>query len=139
MNLELADGRAIRMQSLEQALTYAGRLCGRGSTASNDERIAEYVADVRARLPWSGVPHVLPPVRRVIPARPERGITVGEELPRVMAMAEFRSDAPARDEDEVYSSALVIWFQDTFGLPDARAIEALRVMDWRAIAMDWTP
>lgn len=139
MKLELPDGRAITMQSLEQSFTYAGRLCGRSMPSDNNRRMAEFVVEVSRRFPWAREPLVLPPVRKVVPARPDRHVPEGEELPSVLSLAQFRSNSPANDSGECYSSALFVWFQDEFGLPDERAREALRQVQWRSVAWDWTP
>lgn len=139
MNVSLADGRAIYMTYLEQAFTYAGVLCGRFTTEDNDRRIEELIAEFQQRLPCVGEPVVLAPERVLVPARRERNVPEGERLPAVCSMAHFRSNSPARDPGEAYSSVAVVWFQSSFGLPDERALLALRNIDWFAAATDWTP
>jgi hypothetical protein len=62
------------------------------------------------------------------------------KLPEVCAVAEFDSNISARDEYEIYSSVLAIWFQDHYGLPDdARTLEQLGNLNWEKYGHDWTP
>jgi hypothetical protein len=110
MNLVIGGGRAIAMQSMEQRLAYDGVPCGRFTKAHNTTR-----------------------------SRPDLNLPYGERLPPVIPLAVFRSDAPATDSGECYSSAAIVWCQDDFGLPDERTLAALRKLDWPAVAVDWTP
>ena len=32
-----------------------------------------------------------------------------------------------------------VWFQPDFGLPDERAVQSLREVNWPSVATDWTP
>ena len=131
--------RDTRMQYLEQQRTYAGVLCGRFSARDNDERIEAFVAEAQKRLPWLGRIHVLPPERETLPYKANSSAPVAERLPAVVSLAQFQSNAPANDEGEAYSSAAFLWFQAEFGLPDERTRQALRKVDWRSVADDWTP
>lgn len=138
MKLNLQDGRLIEMQYFEQHLTYAGVICGRFSAADHDQRIARFVWKARERMPWLGVIHVIPPERRPLPFQADSGTPVAEMLPGVASLAQFSSNTPARVSSEQYSTAAFVWFQDGFGLPDDRAIVALRNVDWNSIARDCT-
>jgi hypothetical protein len=136
MKFNLADGRLVELEFLEQHLTYAGVLCGRFSAEDHDRRVAKFVAAARERRPWLGEIHVIAPVRKPLPYRADSSAPVAELLPRVMALANFMSLAPARDESEMFSTATFVWFQEEFGLPDERAIGALREVEWNGIARD---
>lgn len=136
MKFNLHDGRLIELQYFEQRLTYADVLCGRFSAKDHDRRIAKFVAAARERLPWLGEIQVISPVRKPLPYRADSSAPEAELLPRVTTLAEFSSSTPARDESQMFSSAAFVWFQEEFGLPDERAIEALRQVDWNAIASD---
>jgi hypothetical protein len=136
MKFNLTDGRLVEMEFLEQCLTYAGVLCGRFSAADHDRRIAKIVANAHERMPWLGEIHVIAPMRKPLPYRADSSTPVAELLPRVTTLAQFVSSAPARDESENFSSAAFVWFQEDFGLPDERAIRALRQVDWNALATD---
>jgi hypothetical protein len=138
MKFNLADGRLIELELLEQHRTYAGVLCGRFTAADHDRRIARFVAETRERRPWLGEIHVIPPARKPLPYRADSSAPVAELLPDVTTLARFHSSTPARDESEQFSTAVFVWFQDGFGLPDDRAIEALREVDWNASARDGT-
>lgn len=62
------------------------------------------------------------------------------KLPDICTIAEFKSDTPARDGNEAYSSLRVIWFQNQYGLPDApRTQDQLHNLEWDTRAYDWTP
>ena len=138
MKFNLDDGTLVELQYLEQHLTYAGVLCGRFSAADHDRRIAEFVSDVRERLPWLGEIRVIPPVRTPLPYQADSSAPVAERLPRVTVLADFISTEPANDSSEMFSSAAIVWFQEEFGLPGERAIREMRKVDWKAIARDWS-
>ena len=70
----------------------------------------------------------------------QSGPTAWSILPQVTNFAEFKSLTTARDHSEVYSSALVVWWQGRFGIPrDADLLQRLRSIDWIRYARDWTP
>ena len=57
----------------------------------------------------------------------------------VTTIAEFES-TPAIDKTAFRSSAVVIWFQEHFGMPaDQHVIMQLKDLDWPAHALDWDP
>lgn len=61
-------------------------------------------------------------------------------LPQVTTFTHFRSLTTARDDSEVYSSALVVWWQAQYGIPeDADLVQRLHSIDWVGCAKDWTP
>ncbi|NJD09088.1 MAG: hypothetical protein FIB01_01155 [Gemmatimonadetes bacterium] len=138
MDIVLAEGRRIQMQSLEQHFTYAGVLCGRFSAADHDRRIEKFLQQARARLEWLGDVCPLPPVRTPLPFKPGSSAPVAERLPAVVCVAEFLGGEPVRDAGEMYSSAAFLWFQDAFGLPDAKAVQAIRATEWAKVARDWS-
>ena len=40
----------------------------------------------------------------------------------------------------MFSSAVLVWFQDDWGLPtDEAVLASLRAVRWRDVAWDWTP
>jgi hypothetical protein len=136
MKFNLADGRLVELDYLEQHKTYAGVLCGRFSAADHDRRIARFVTEARERAPWLEEIHVIPPVRKALPYRADSSAPEAELLPRVTSLARFMSLEPAHDESEMFSSATIVWFQEEFGLPDEKARQALRQVDWNGIARD---
>lgn len=143
MAITLPTGRVINLGRFYQFGTYSGMLCG---LPNDPERyFIQAVNTAKQHFPnHEMAPVVLEPVIQsgLSPSRRE-----GEEvhvpwlqLPMVCAIAEFDSDEPARDEHEVYSSVLAIWFQDHYGLPDdARTLAQLGKLDWEKYGYDWTP
>jgi hypothetical protein len=136
------DGRKISVQKFHQDFIYADSLMGVPSDPT--WYLAEAIG--RAEKLWPSIktpPVVLPPV--LYWGRKER-VTDGKDtsydwvtLPRVRCIAEMFSTTAARDNDEPFSSLVVIWFQDHFGMPDAGVQKQLADLDWKAVADDWCP
>ncbi len=140
------DARSVSLDTLHQCATYAGLLAGYPRTVA---RHVEEVRERAARLfpcPASGV--------AIVPSRLRAGTLLSRSkrdgpldyrepvrlLGAVTCMAEFISGKPARDDGEVYSSAVLVWFQDDWGLPtDEAVLASLRAVRWRDVAWDWTP
>lgn len=139
MEIVLPAGRRISLHHLEQQRLYAGVLCGRFTRSGNDRRLHEWVEEAGRRAKWFEGAALIRPAGRLVPARPADGIPEGESLPSVIAFSVWRSDEPARDPHEMFSSAAVAWCQDDFGLPDARTVDAIRALDWDSIAVDASP
>lgn len=139
MKIVLEGGRTIAMESLEQQLVYGGVLCGRFTKAENARRVRDYAEEAGRRASWFDEACIIPAQGSVVPARPEKALPEGERLPPVISFAVFRSDTPANDAGECYSSAAFAWCQHDFGLPDERTLAILRAIDWPALAVDWTP
>lgn len=60
-------------------------------------------------------------------------------MPPICTVAMFESMAPAKDPEADSSSAVLIWFQDGFGLAlDDRTKQQIQRLDWSAIAEDWS-
>ena len=131
-------GRTLSMQHLEQSLLYGGVLCGRFTPLENQLRVREWAEDAARRASWFDDMFIIPVAGRPVPARPDRGIPEGEWLPPVISFAVLRSNTPAKDEGEQYSSAAIVWCQAEFGLPDERTVDILRSMDWAAVSVDWS-
>ncbi|NJD19089.1 MAG: hypothetical protein FIA95_07390 [Gemmatimonadetes bacterium] len=138
MDIVLSGGRRIEMQSLEQRLTYAGGLCGRFSAEDHDHRIERFLQKARERVGWLGDVCLVPPVRTELPFRAGSAAPAAERLPTVVCVAEFFCSNPVRDTGEMFSSAAFLWFQEEFGLPDARAVLAIQAVDWAKVAKDWS-
>lgn len=148
LNLEirLADGREIFLTRIQQHRNYEGMLCG---LPRDPERYVVGAID-QAQV-WDrrfhGAPVVIPAtiVSGIKPAlkgtRFERiGPIAWSMLPQVTTFAEFKSLTTARDHSEVYSSALVVWWQAQFGIPrEADLLDRLRSIEWVKHAKDWTP
>lgn len=144
LEFTLPTGRLIKLKQLCQFDVYGGMLAG---IPNDPERhLIQAVKAAKQHFPDHGMmPVVLEPLfhaGQVI----RKGRDGGEvhvpwlKLPEVCTVAEFDSNEPARDEYEVYSSVLAIWFQDHYGLPDdAHTMEQLGNLDWEKHGYDWTP
>jgi hypothetical protein len=135
--IEQHFGRKLELARIYQYPTHGGLLAGmpqaRDSTVEEAVRTAqdmfgggdEAVALLRPRLKR------LPPSDRYWPASPPA------RLPLVTTIAVFNSK-PAGDDEAFRSSAVVIWFQEHFGLPaEPHVIMQLQDLDWPAHARDW--
>jgi len=144
LEFTLPGGRLIKLKQLYQFDVYGGMLAG---MPNDPERFFIHAVNAaKQHFPdHSMMPVVLEPAFHS--GQVARKGRDGSEifvpwlkLPEVCTVAEFDSNEPARDEDEVYSSVLAIWFQDHYGLPDdARTLEQLGHLDWVKHGYDWTP
>lgn len=143
LSLTLPTGRQIRLNRIYQFGTYSGTLCG--SPNYPERYLIQAVKMAKQIFPDHGMPPaVLEPVLQTGVSPKRREDEPAQEpwlqLPMVCTLAEFDSNEPARDEYEVYSSVLVIWFQDHYGMPeDVRTLEQLGNLDWEKYGYDWTP
>ena len=151
--IQLDSGREVMLDSLHQFKTYAGVLCGLPThTYYHEQQIvsvmekAKRIFRCEERPPWILAPRMqratvvnrgVDEIERRTGHRPPEQMVV-DFLPPVGSIGLFSSPTPARNPDEVSSSMLVIWFQDMFGLPDARAGEQLHELPWEERAWDWT-
>lgn len=137
MKLELSSGRRIALTDLKQSLTYHGLLAGLPTRASNVRRMAGDLKHAEKMGPPEIRPVLIPPVLAPT-GRKVRGTDEPEErLPTVTCMATFESGPLERDDSEPYSSTVVVWYQEAFGLPDEVALEHIRQIDWEAVAQNW--
>lgn len=59
-------------------------------------------------------------------------------VPPICTVAMFESMAPTKDLETDASCAVLIWFQDGFGLAlDDRTRQQIQGLDWLSIAVDW--
>lgn len=132
-NIAIAGGRVLHLYSLYQTRTYKGLLADRPNRESNRRIIADAFELARERLRFMGVPQLIP--SRTVNHAPHSDY---ERLPDFLCIGEFTSAQPARDAHKAYSSAVLVWFQDSFAPPIAAAIlEEIRDIDWARIAQDW--
>ena len=139
-------GRRISLRRMYQYATYAGLLAG------YPRSVGRHVQEARERA--VGVFQCTPTETVVVPSRLRAGTLLRRSrrdgpldhrepvrlLGAVTCMAEFNSGKVARNEDEMFSSAVLVWFQDEWGLPtDEAVLASLRAVRWREVAWDWTP
>ena len=138
MELALKSGRKITLGTLRQSRTYAGMLAGYPHKRANDRTIEQILAEAQKLTVDQSRPLLIDPVIVVRGGAPIAGIGHEERLPEVVCVAGFESDALAKPGSEPYSSLIVVWFQDEFGLPtDAHILNQLRAIDWERRAIDW--
>jgi hypothetical protein len=132
-NVVIAGGRVLHLHSLYQTRTYKGLLAGRPNRESNKRIITDAFELARERLRFMGVPQLIP--SPTVNGSPQSDY---ERLPDFLCIGEFTSPQPARDLEKPYSSAVFVWFQDSFAPPiAAEVLEEIRDIDWTRIAQDW--
>ncbi len=137
LSFRLGDGREILLTELYQYRTYEGYLEG----VPHPYIAFKQALDVaRSKYDWNDTdPIVLPPIKYV-------GTYVNNDfrsdwvtVPLICSIACFSSNSPAKDSTKTNSDAVVIWFQDRFGLDlDERTVGQLQAMNWNAGAVDWS-
>lgn len=144
LEFTLPTGRLIKLKRLYQFDVYGGMLAGMPSDP--ERHFIQAVKAAKQHFPDHGMmPVVLEPLFHTgqVTRKKRDGSEIQVpwlKLPEVCTVAEFDSNEPARDEYEVYSSVLAIWFQDHYGLPDdVRTLEQLSHLDWVEHGYDWTP
>ena len=143
LSVTLLDGRVIALREWHQYAVYEGTLCG-VPPDPEDNLIAALKAAQRIFPSCGDRPVMLEPCihTATFETSPKKKPFPYPLvwLPKVCTIARFESAAPARESAHVYSSLVVVWFQDDYGLPnDRHAFEQLRRLDWLANATDYTP
>ena len=133
---ELSDGRKITLTEFHQCRTYEGYLEGMPHPYIAFKQALD---TARAKFSWvDAMPIVLPPVKYVGTYAQDDFRSDWITVPLVCSIACFSSNSPAVDRTKSNSDAVVIWFQDRFGLDlDARTVAQLQTIDWNAGALDW--
>jgi len=137
MNIRQASGRTLSMGRLSQWRTYEGLLAGIPDKEMNQRHIGDVLDEGRSLgVAGCGV-FLIQPVPHVRELQ-RRGETVIEErLPAISCLARFDSDSltPA---GEPYSSLVVAWFQEAFGLPtNPDILRQIAEIDWELHAAEW--
>ncbi|WP_413895223.1 hypothetical protein [Rhodoferax sp.] len=136
------NGRKVSVHAFHQEFIYAGHVMGMPNEPTR--YLVEAIGRAEKLCPHVKCsPVVLSPA--LYWGRTER-VTDGKDtsydwmtLPRVRCIAELFSTTAARAIDEPFSSLVVIWFQDHFGMPDAGVQKRLADLDWKTLAVDWCP
>jgi hypothetical protein len=137
-----SDGRELIVETLHQENIYADSLLG-GLHYPTDY-LLESIARAEALYPYEkSSPIILPPSlywgRKIMMVDGEDKGYEWMTLPRVRCIAELFCAKPVREKDQPLSSAIVIWFQDQFGLPDEQVQAQLQTIDWKKQGSDCTP
>ena len=140
--IEQISGRKIWLTQLHQYGTDGGRMAGIPQAC---DRYIESALKMAVTFCGEGekAPVVLPPrlIRLPIHTHPsmQEFLDAGRpqaQLPGITSIGKFYSDSIA--EEALVSIAVVIWYQDAFGLPtDEHVLAQLRELDWLAHAWDW--
>lgn len=142
--LTLDSGRTIHLTFLKQGGTYAGVLCGspRGDPHFNDRIVKCAIGFSAARLKCAATeiavlaPRLLRTAEAKQPDGQEPGSAAIDYLPPIRTLAHFES-SPVAGRDADWSSLVVLWFQDTYGPPEAGHVtQQLRALDWDRLARD---
>ena len=137
-----ADQDKLRLTSLFQFGTYDGNLAGiPAHPESNIEMAVDQAKTIFAGHP--APPCVIAPVIHC--GVREFTSSAGPQtepwriLPSITSFGLFTASRPAVSSDEAYSSVLLIWYQDRFGLPDdPRTLKLISELDWECFAYNWT-
>ena len=127
MHFTLTSGRRVSLARLHQTRTYAGVLAGKPGPRLNQDLI-DAVVDEAERY---GVarPRLIPPSAEAFAQR----------LPSIACIAVLES-GELKGGTEPYSGMTVVWFQDEFGTPFPKEVDAhIRAIDWEAEAQEWCP
>jgi hypothetical protein len=139
LRFELEGGGRVSLDDLYQHKTYAGVLAG---VPRDPEDEFESALRQVPRL-WGfyqSTPCFLPPLLHCGVYRMRDGAKIESQawhiLPAVTSIALFTSYDLAHSE--MCSSALVIWYQDRFAMPDDRTLAQMRGMEWNKHAFEWS-
>jgi hypothetical protein len=137
--VEKHSGRKIWMASLHQYATYGGLQAG--LPRATDSYIEVALKTAKSVFSSGERPAVVlkPRLKRRAKVRVELPGKPAARLPLVTSIALFDSQ-PVGDKEMYRSSAIVIWFQEHFGLPsDDHILAQLQALDWPNHATDWAP
>jgi len=135
-SFDLDTGRTIYVARLNQWETYEGLLEGCPTKEMNRGIISEAL-DYARQLGWHDEPHILAPSETPIDLGRDYPFGTPAALPQVVCVALLRSLSPARDADQDYSLATVVWFQGAFAFPiESGVLQQLQALSWDGIATD---
>jgi len=130
-------GRQLELSRLYQYPTHGGLLIG--IAQARDSLVEEAIRTARQVFGEGDevVALLRPRLRRLHPSSCFCSDLPPGRLPLVTTIAVFNSE-PDPEYEAFRSSAVVIWFQERFGLPlDTHVIMQLEDLDWPAHARDW--
>jgi hypothetical protein len=135
-SVTLANGTAIVLHDFYQFCSYAGYLEG---IPHPYYALLNAIDAAKREFAYSeGVFTALPPTiyAGTFAAEDERIDWIA--MPPVCCIGHFQCERFPDDESLSPSSAIVIWFQNQFGLDlDQRTLTQLRSLDWPSIAQAW--
>lgn len=137
MNIRQVSGRTLSMGRLSQWRTYEGLLAGIPDKEMNRRRIGDLLDEAQS-LAFAGCSaFLIQPVVKVRELQRRGEKVVEEKLPAIACLARFDSSALTAS-GEPYSSLVVAWFQEAFGLPtDSEILQQIADVDWDRHAVEW--
>ncbi len=139
-SITLQSGRSISLREFHQFNIYAGMLAG---IPSDTARFAAEALKEAKRVISPNLPTLmLQPLFREFEYQRHREAAVDQlrALPPIASVAEFSSSALESNPKETFSSLMVIWFQEEWGLPaDPYILDQIRAIDWEREAASWDP
>ena len=143
--ITLESKRSIILEVLHQSQTYRGLLEGVPSSEMNNATIEHSLREAQAQCTDDGKPLLIPPERRGYlrtpgdmdraSANPNRH---PEWLPLVQCWGTFTSVFPARDKNMDGSVLVIVWYQDSFGLPTEDVLRKIKSVNWDSSAADFS-
>lgn len=140
-----ASGVTLRLDDLYQYGTYSGVLLG--LPLDPESAMMNALESAMDRFPHHHAdPFLVPPVIQA-GTRQTRDSRTGPYydepwhlLPAVASFGSFTASQAAHGSDEAYSSVLMVWFQNGYGVPDDPVtLEHMRGFDWEKYTHNWTP
>ncbi len=137
MNIHQASGRTLSMGRLSQWRTYDGLLAGIPDKEINLPRVGELLDQARKLAVAGCEVFLIEPVLKVRELDRGGENVVEERLPAISCAARFDSGA-LTPSGEPYSSLVVAWFQEAFGVPtDGDILRQIADIDWERHAAEW--
>jgi len=139
--ITLAVGREINLMTLSQRLTYASLL--EGLPSYNPKQVerdrlhaAQHAGCPAVTVDARPIPLPIPQGQSELYARRHKGELTS--LPPVTCVARFESLAPVRGESADGSQLVMVWYQESFGLPgDPVLLDKIRQVDWEGLASNF--
>ena len=137
--VEKRSGRKIWIASMHQYATYGGLQAGLPRATDSYVEVALKMAQTIFSSTEKPAALLKPRLKRRPKVRVEYPGKPAARLPLVTTIALFES-GPVSDKQMYRSSAIVIWFQEHFGMPtDEHILQQLQNLDWPTHATDWAP
>lgn len=137
----MVNGDRLSLDTLFQYRTHAGQLAGFPEV--DEDKFASAIRYAQSTFPHHDAPPVVvpPTLHRGRARRVRDGVESFEDwcvLPPVTSFGRFTANRAATDSPEPYSSVLLIWFQDKWGLPEEpRTLRLIAELDWERYAHNW--
>lgn len=133
---QLANGRSVRLKSIDQWETYLGLLEGVPYRELNARMIDETLKNARARHHFE--PHLIQPVETPIAAARYSPFGEPVALPAVTCVPQLDCHQTVSDEQKHGSTLPIVWFQPDFAFPIApKIVESIVNLPWDKLATEY--